>query len=391
MAKKKNNDGLVFDWSDLASTSGAEILEDVESVSAWIDTGILALNYVCSGKFIGGGIPCGKIVEIFGDSASGKSLIGSNILKGVQTLNGIPILLDAERAINKDFAKRASKIDPKRFFVIEADTLESCFNKIYQTTKKLRSKVPLNVPIVIVYDSIAASPSEREFAEVELDMDNVSKAAMKEAGAGADKPGERAKICSKELRKMPAFLKENNLTLIVINQTRLKIGVLYGDPTTPAGGGRALEYYASLRLKIRASKITKDKNDNVLGINVNIRNEKNRCFKPFVEAKSMYLFFEQGINPFGGMLELLIQSGRIKGTTAGNYLVNEPWAGGKEIKFKANKERNDVPVSLLLECPSLVDAENKEQIEYYTGLYQAAIDANNDDVAKEVEVENDKD
>lgn len=382
MARKKSGDkdgmlsgsSLSF-WDKLDKGTGLEVLDKMETVPCWIDTGILALNYVCSGKFVGGGIPSGKIIEIFGDSATGKSLIGTNILRGTQTIGGVPVLLDAEQAVSKDFAVAASKIDPKRFYVMSSDTLEGCFAKIYNAIRRIREHVPNEHPIVIIYDSIAASPSEREFAETQIDMENATQAAIKSAGAGVDKPGERAKTCSKHFRNLPKFLRENNAALVVINQIRQKIGVMFGSDETTAGGGRALEYYATIRLKLRANKVPKDDKGNVLGVNINVTNVKNRCFRPFVEARGMHLLFEQGINPFGGLLELFIRSDRVKGTSPGNYIVLDPYSDGKEVKFKANKDRNDVPSEVLLQCPSLIDAESSEQVQYYIDLYQSAIDA----------------
>lgn len=384
MAKKK--DDVEIDWSKMGESFGAELLDQVDAVKSWIDTGVLALNYLCSGRFIGGGIPSGKVLEIYGDSASGKSLVGANILKGVQTLGGVPILLDAERAVNKDFAIKASKVDPKKMFVLEADTLEQAFNRINKAIKKVREewKVPMDKPIVIVYDSIAASPSEREFAETSVDMETASIAEKKAAGVGADKPGERAKTCSKELRKLPKVLKDNNASVVFINQIRQKIGVMFGSDEALAGGGRALEYYASVRLRMRANRVPRDKNGVMLGVNVTTQNTKNRCFRPFVEAKNMYLFFEQGINPFGGILELLIQDGRLKGTN-GTYTIQEPWAGGQKIVFKASKERNDIPADVLLKCPKLVDADLPEQVQYYIDLYKDAINAVDDKIVDEEE------
>lgn len=388
MAKKKTENDVVdmFDWSKMASSMGAELLDEIEPVKNWIDTGVLAINYVCSGKFVGGGIPSGKVIEIYGDSASGKSLIGTNVLKGVQRCGGVPILLDAEHAVSKDFAVQASKIDPHRFIVIEADTLELAFAKINNCIRKIRQewKVPLEKPIVIIYDSIAASPSEREFAETTVDLEKATKTELKEAGAGKDKPGERAKVCSKELRKLPGVLKANNASVVFINQMRDKIGVMFGDPSTTGGGGRALEYYASLRLRLRSNKVPKDKEGNILGVNINVQNTKNRCFKPFVEASKLYLFFEQGINPFGGLLELLKKAGRIKAAgQAGYYLVNEPWAGGQEIKFRSSMDRNDVPIEALVKCPALVDATTPEEIEYYANLYGSAIEVTANGIASE--------
>lgn len=389
MAKKKAEKAVaaeysdIVDWTKLAAGVDMEVLEDIEPVSYYVDTGILALNAIISGRFIGGGVPAGRITEIYGDSATGKSLIGTNILRGTQQLGGIPVLLDAERAVSKEFAKKASKIDPKRLFVISSDTLEGCFNKIYTCIRDIRAQVGPKPPIVIVYDSIAASPSEKEFAETTVDMENASDAEKKRAGVG-DGLGARARTSSKEFRKLPNFLSENNATLLIINQIREKIGVLYGCPTTTAGGGRALEYYASVRLSLRCKKIPRDAKGNVLGVNVAITNTKNRCFRPYVEAEGVYLMFESGINPFGGLLKLMIQMNRVEAVgKAGWYQVKEPYANGKELKFQSTLERNDVPLDILLKCPALLDAESEDQILYYSNLYKSAIDAVNNDISQE--------
>lgn len=388
MAKKKAEKAVaaeysdIVDWTKLAAGVDMEVLEDIEPVSYYVDTGVLALNAVISGKFIGGGIPAGRITEIYGDSATGKSLIGTNILRGTQQLGGIPVLLDAERAVSKEFAKKASKIDPKRLFVISSDTLEGCFNKIYTCIRDIRAQVGPKPPIVIVYDSIAASPSEKEFAETLVDMENASDAEKKRAGVG-DGLGARARTSSKEFRKLPNFLSENNATLLIVNQIREKIGVMFGDPRTTAGGGRALEYYASVRLSMRAKKVPRDAKGNVLGVNVSITNTKNRCFRPYAEVESVYLMFESGINPFGGLLKLMIQMNRITNVKPGWYEVMPDYSGGKSIKFQSNQERNDIPLDVLLKCPLLLDAESEEQILYYSNLYKSAIDAVNNDISQE--------
>lgn len=390
MGKKDKIESIEIDtdelFAKLSKGLGGELLEDRDK-NAWpfIDTGILGLNFCLSGKFVGGGIPGGVCIEAFGSSSSGKSLLGTNLLRGCQTANGIAILLDAERTISKDFAVKASHVDPKKFIVVESDTLENCFNRIHKTIRMVREelKVPLSRPLVIVYDSIAVSPSEREFAETELDLETVSKAAMKEAGAGADKPGERAKICSKELRKLPPVLAAQNCIILFINQVRSKIGA-YGDPDVAAGGGRALEFYCSMRLKMSGSKHIKAKDsDQVVGINVNIKNLKNKCFRPFTELKSLRLFFDRGIDPFSGLLELMLQLGRIEaGKGAGNYKVKDPWSGGQEVTFKSSKERNDIPVNVLLKCPALVDATDVSQVKYYVDMFGGAV-VSEDEITEE--------
>jgi protein RecA len=394
MAKKTKEETIELDVNELfrniSKGLGAEILDDRDK-NAWsyIDTGVLGLNYILSGKFIGGGVPGGTVIEAFGNSSSGKTLFGTNLLRGCQTAQGIAVLLDAEQTLSKDFAVKASHVDPKRFIVLKADTLENAFNRIHKTIRWVRqdAKVPMEKPLVIVYDSIAVSPSEREFAEVDLDLEMVSKTQLKEAGAGSDQPGQRAKICSKELRKLPPILIANNCTVFFLNQIRSKIGVMFGDPTTTAGGGMALEFYGSMRLKLSSSKHIKDKLGKVIGLNINVKCVKNKVFRPFGELRQLRLLFDFGIDPFGGLLELLIQAERIEMVKAGTYKVKEPYCNGQEITFKSSKERNDVPADLLLKCPALVDAVDADQVQYYIEMFGGAVIAEGDVVEEDIKGE----
>lgn len=373
MAKKKKDDGISY--AKIAKAVDGKVLDHFEPITQWIDTGILSLNYISSGKYFGGGVPVGRMIELYGNSASGKSLIGMNILKGCQMMNGVSILLDVERSVSKEFAIKSSKIDPERLIIMEGDTITECYQKILAAIKNIRDAgLPMERPIVIVYDSLAASPSPREHAETKVDMVNESQAKINKAGAGTDQPGDKAKINSKYCRIIPEVLQKNNATLVIINQIREKIGVMFG-PTTVTPGGRAVEFYSSIRFELKASKKLKDERDKVVGVKMTANNTKNRCVSPFKKAEGMYLYFEKGVNPFGGLLDLLLKEGRIdKSTPAGTYKINEPWAGGKEIKFKSSKERNDVPYKALLECPALVDAKKPEDIEYYIKLYDSAIE-----------------
>ena len=110
MARKKDDGDDIF--ASLASSTGGEVVGESEKASKYyIDTGNLAINYSCSGKFITGGVPGGRLTEIYGPSASSKSLLGTNLLHGCQKLGGIPILIDSENAINKEFINKASHAD----------------------------------------------------------------------------------------------------------------------------------------------------------------------------------------------------------------------------------------------------------------------------------------
>ena len=123
---------------------------------------------------------------------------------------------------------------------------------------------------------------------------------------------------------------------------------------------------------------------------VSIYNEKNKVFKPFINAQDMHLFFDKGINPFGGLLDLLIKQGRIVGKGAGSYRVCEPWCDGEEIVFKSSRERNDIPPDVLLRCPKLVDADDPKQIQSYLDKFGNALSAVDTDIGSEQELQEDE-
>jgi len=242
----KNDDA----FADLAACIGGEVLGETDSVRDWIDTGNLALNYLCSGRFVGGGIPSCKVVEIFGPSSSCKTLFATNILKGCQKKGGIALFLDAENTLNKDFAQKASHLEVAKVLVLKADSLERAFAKMMAAIKKIREKLGPDKPIVVVYDSIAASPSDREYAETEMTEEQQAKAK--------DMPGERAKTISKAMRQLTPLIESNNTTVLFINQVRQRVGIVFGSPEVTTGGN-ALGFYTSLRLKTKAEKRFTDK------------------------------------------------------------------------------------------------------------------------------------
>ena len=380
MARKKNvvadDDDLEF-FQEFAEQTDGDILDAIDSVKYFVDTGSLAINYICSGKFITGGVPGGKLTEIYGPNSSCKSLIGTNILYGCQRKRGIPILEDCENSANKEFIKKASHCDLKRIVRHTPQTLEDVFKKMYKSVEFVRAKKGEEVQIAIVYDSIGVSPSARELREVKL-PEKYTKEQFKKIVGGNEQPGERAKICSREFRKLNSVMEQHNASVIILNQTRDKIGVMYGNPKTTAGGGNALPFYASCRLETSTMKKIEQKitakKKKILGINVRVKNVKNKTHRPFVESENIRLLFDYGIDPISGLLSCLLDAERIEIKGAGNFTVKEPWAGGVEIKFKASLERNDVPIEILYKCPALIDAETEEEVREYLEPYMAAIE-----------------
>jgi RecA/RadA recombinase len=382
--KKKTEEYNVID--DIVQNHGAILLKDVGSSNYFVDTGNLSLNYICSGRFIDGGIAGGKITEIYGPPASSKSLVGMSILHGAQQMGGYAIFLDCEHGTNRDFAVAAAHVDPEKLVVCErgVETIERVFLKIHNIIKKIRDKKGPDVPIVFIYDSIGVSPCDREYKEIDLPEDYKKKDFDKIVGRH-EQPGERARIAGKELRKIAPVLDRENATLFVVNQVRKKIGVLFGSPDAMAGGGEALTFYASCRLRVAPQKVIKHtKLEIPIGINVKIENKKNRSFSPHWQTEGVKLYFDSGINPLGGLRDIFLKIGRIEEAPGqAMYKVKEPWAEGREITFKSTKEENSVPPELLLDCPPIIDAESKEQVEQYLSAFGEAIRLTNSDDVKE--------
>lgn len=377
MAKKKVTE--IDFMAEIAAESGGQILSDVGIVPYYVDSGNLAINWQLSSKFIKGGFPGGRLIESFGPEASGKSLLGYCFLGNVQRMGGIGVLLDCERASGAEFAERCGHVDTKRLLVYNPITLKQVEKKITTLIPAIRKRYP-NVPIGIVWDSIGVCPSDREWDETEL-PENPTKEQIKAAG-GNERPGERAKETNSVLRKLNPFLNENNATLYIINQTRMKIGVMFGNPETTAGGGEALKYYASVRIRTGSPKSFVNKNtDMPLGVNMSVTNKKNRHNTPGIKIENVPLFFSGGINPLGGLLDALILSERIKGS--GTYEVQEPWANGDPGKFKCAKTAPLDP-EVLYRWPKLVDAESADEVKEYISEWSDAMKVTASDAVKQV-------
>lgn len=387
VAKKKEKPNI---YKTIAEETGGGLLKEVGHCKYFVDSGNLALNYLLGGKFCGGGYPGGKIIEVLGPPASSKSLLGWCFLAGCQRMGGVAVYLDCERSVNSDFSVKAAHINADEALVYEPVHIKQVERKIFNVTRVIRKELP-DVPICFVWDSIGVSPTEREWRETGL-PENCSKEQYKKVVGAKEQPGERAKAAGALLRKVQPFIDENDVTLFIINQMRYKIGVMFGDPRTGAGGGAALEYYISSRIYTSPQKLIAHKERKVpIGINLKFKNKKSRYSTPFLETEGIQLYFENGISPTGGMLSILLGAGRIKEAGKATYQVQEPWANGKELKFKSTKARNDVPIDLLLECPGLIDASSSKEVKDYLTNYGDALAITNSDVTAEVEDNEDSD
>lgn len=380
MAKKKNENS---DIQDILNATGGQTLRGAGQVPYYVDTGNLAINFACSGKFAKGGFPGGRIIEAFGPEASGKSFLGYCFLGAIQKQGGIAVLLDCERSSGSEFAERCGHVDPDKLIVYSPVTLQQVERQIISVVRAVRAKFP-EKPIGIVWDSIGVNPTEREFSEVDL-PDNPTKAQIDEIGK--ERPGERAKFANKILRSLNPFLNDNNATLYVINQVRKKIGVIYGNDETTSGGGEALKFYASLRFRTGAPKGFQDKDSKMqLGVNMTIANKKNRHFTPGIKVENVPLFFDSGINPLGGLLDALLMAKRVEPSKgAGKYRVLSPWNGGDEDAVFQQSKSSPFDQEILLKFPTLVDADSKDDILNYLKEWSDAIALTNSDSVEQVD------
>ena len=269
----------------------AGLLSEQVSDLGFVSTGNYALNKVISGDYTKG-IPIGMITQFHGEASTAKTVFATHILKEAQSKGYYSMLVDSENAYNSDFAKHLG-IDPKKLIYAAPETLEDCFQVIEDTICTIREADP-DTPIVVAYDSIAVSPSKAEY-EAEGYEGNNMQGAIRANSTGA---------C---LRKINPLMRKHKVALVIINQIRNKVGVMYGSPDTMAAGGKSLEYYLGVNLKCisnKTSDLLKDDHKNVIGIAGKVRNTKNKVSIPFRECE-FELVYNDGLNPYVGVLKQL--------------------------------------------------------------------------------------
>tara|TARA_R110002012_G_scaffold307015_2_gene512244 strand:+ start:293 stop:1279 length:987 start_codon:yes stop_codon:yes gene_type:complete len=304
-----------MDQAVLKRLKNAGLLSEQVPDLGFVSTGNYALNKIISGDYTKG-IPIGMITQFHGEASTAKTVFATHILKEAQVKGYYSILVDSENAYNSEFAQSLG-IDPKKLIYSAPETLEDSFQVLEDTILAIRETDP-DTPIVAAYDSIAVSPSKAEYEAESYDGNNMQGAV-------------RAKSTGACLRKINPLLRKHKVALVIINQIRNKVGVMYGNPETMAAGGKSLEYYLGVNLKCvsnKTSDLVKDDNKNVIGIVGRVRNTKNKCSIPFKECE-FELIYNEGLNPYTGSLKLLEADGLVSRAGAWYSVV------GTEKKFQS--------------------------------------------------------
>ena len=284
-----------------------------------IPTGALSLD-VALGI---GGIPRGRIIEIYGPESSGKTTLAQHIVAECQKKGGIAAFVDAEHALDPEYAKNLG-VNIDELLISQPDTGEQALDI---TEELVRS----GAVDIIVVDSVAALVPK---AEIEGTMED-------------QQMGLQARLMSKALRKLTGVIGKTNTTVIFINQLRQKIGVMYGNPETTTGGN-ALKYYASVRMEIKRTETLKGDGEDV-GNHVRVRVLKNKVAPPFRTAE-FDIIFGKGISKTGNILDVAVNLGIVNKAGAW-FIYNDSKLGQGREKSKEFLEENP---DLLAEIERLV-------------------------------------
>jgi len=275
-----------------------------------IPTGSLALDRALGA----GGIPRGRVTEIYGPEGAGKTTLAQHIVAEAQKGGGVAAFIDMEHALHPTYAQLCG-VDVDNLLISQPDTGE-------QALEIAEALIRSGAVDIVVVDSVAALVPR---AEIEGEM-------------GDSHPGMQARLMSQALRKLSGAIKQSNTALLFTNQLREKIGVMFGNPVTTSGG-RALKFYASVRLDIRRISAIKDKGETI-GNRTRVRVTKNKIAPPFRVAE-FDIMYDEGISKAGDLLDIAVEFDVVEKRGSYYYRDGESLAQGRENAKQFLREHPD--------------------------------------------------
>jgi len=293
----------------------------------FIPTGSISLNIA-----LGGGIPKGRIVEIYGPESSGKTTLSLHIVSELQKKKGTAAFVDAEHALDPDYAKKIG-VKINDLIISQPDSGE-------QALEIVEALVRSNAVDLVVVDSVAALTPKKEI----------------EGEMGDSHMGLQARLMSQALRKLTSIVHKSNATIIFINQIRMKIGVVFGNPETTTGG-KALKFYSSVRIEVRKSAQIKQ-GENIIGNRVKAKVVKNKVAPPF-KTTEFDIMYNEGISYYGDVLNTGVKYNVIKKGGAWYNYEDQKLGQGYEASRKFLKENPKIANEIIAKIKSAVKEEKK--------------------------------
>lgn len=290
-------------WDDMNKAVGVSGI--TEDKIAYMDSGIPPLNKITSGRF-DGGFPSGKMIEIYGESSSGKTLIATNLMIAAQKAGGAAVFIDFERSFNPKFAAKNGLNVKEGFVYHKPRHWEEGNSKIIELAQYIRKNklIPEDAPIIAVFDSVAAAPAK---STVEKGLDELN---MNDTTA-------LARVSSTTLKSIKQLVDDFNVTVLYINQVRDDIGVMYG-PKTKTPGGKSIPFFMDARFETKRKMIFNDKKEQV-GQEITVKNIKSKFCRPFQQFTIPVMFGEHGEMVFdvvAATVDFAVDRGIIKGSGA---------------------------------------------------------------------------
>jgi len=337
------------------------------NVHEWISSGCSMLDLAISNR-PKGGFPVGRITEITGLEASGKSLLAAHTLAETQKKGGLAVYIDTESATSSEFLT-AIGVDIKKMLYVPLETIEEIFETIETIVENVR-KSDKDRLVTIVVDSVMGASTKIEMS-AEYDKDGYATS--------------KSIILSKAMRKVTNWIARERICLIFTNQLRTKLGVSFGDPWTTSGG-KAIPFHASVRLRLKSIGQIKVK-DSVVGIKTRVTVVKNRMGPP-LRSIDYDIYFESGIDNYGGWLTIMKDFKMV--TQAGAWYTYEDIDTDTgevldEVKFQSKDFMDKV-----LSKPEMQQRLYDRICEAYIFKYQAGVDGGIDDVVIDDEMVNEE-
>ena len=334
-------------------------------VKGWVGSGSSMLDLAISNR-PKGGFPVGRITEITGLEASGKSLLAAHALANTQEKDGLAVYIDTENAVSREFLD-AIGLDLEKMLYVPLDNIEDIFEAIESIIESVRKSNKDRLVTIVVDSVMGASTKIEQAADYDKDGWATSKAI----------------ILSKGMRKITNMIGREKICLIFTNQLRSRLGIAFGDPWTTSGG-KAIPFHASVRLRLKSMgqiKVKKDGVDQVIGIKTRCQVVKNRLGPP-LKSIDYDIYFESGIDNYGGWLNVMKTYGLVN--TAGAWYTYTK-SDGTEVKFLSKDFQ-----SKLEEDEKLKDEIYQAICDAYILAYKPGKDFGIDDIEIEEEFVNEE-